>query len=281
MRRRVQKADGDGAVLRTQCDEVCALVASRALNDEGARTILFPAAYWEGLDVDVRKLDEQATRIRKDVGGVVDEVWVAEIPNGAVGLINGIEKSAAGAERTVFWSKLAPQSLFVTTAKNVRESDDIVIVAQGSIGQLPKPHATPKPELAKALAREHQVKLLKADEVEERFVLGVVLEPNVVDSQNDFESPEDIRKAAHLFMEEYGELGTQHTEMVTGRLKVLESYIAPIDFEIGGEKVSKGTWVMGIRVVDDALWTDVKKGSFTGFSIGGTAYRSPSDQPAP
>jgi hypothetical protein len=32
---------------------------------------------------------------------------------------------------------------------------------------------------------------------------------------------------------------------------------------------------MGIRVVDDDLWGGIKKGDFTGFSIGGQAYRRP------
>lgn len=116
-------------------------------------------------------------------------------------------------------------------------------------------------------------KVLKT--AEERYVLGVVLVPETKDSQGDIYSHAEVRKAAHAYMETAGNLGKQHSELVTGKLKILENYIAPVDFEQDGEAVAKGTWLLGIRVVDDALWSDVKKGDFTGFSIGGDAYRSP------
>ncbi len=129
-----------------------------------------------------------------------------------------------------------------------------------------------------ATARERTVqKLLRKDAAEpapeERFVLGVVLEPDVVDSQGDTYSADEVRKAAHRWMENYAQLGKQHSELVTGKLKILESFVAPIDFSIGEEVVKAGTWMLAIRVADDDLWTAVKSGSFTGFSIGGTAMR--------
>lgn len=282
MRVRVGKADGAtaavhkrGAEVDTDPDGPATIVASKALGDIGERALVFPRSFWNGDAVDVSKLNGEVQRISKAMK-VQSAPWIAEVPDAAAGILTAIGKGAE--DRTVFWSPLAPSSLFVTTQK-VHESDDVRVIARGrTIGET-RLHATHDPRLSKALERE--VKLLKSESTEERFVLGVVLEPNVVDSQNDYESPDDIRKAAHLFMEEYGELGTQHTEMVTGKLKVLESYIAPSDFEMGGEKVNKGTWVMGIRVVDDGLWADVKKGAFTGFSIGGSAYRTPAEKPAP
>lgn len=125
--------------------------------------------------------------------------------------------------------------------------------------------------------RAPHARILK-DTGEERFVLGVVLEPDVVDAQNDTYSADEVRKAAHRWMESnQAQLGKQHSEIVTGKLKVLESYVAPADFAVGEQTVKKGAWVMAIRVVDDDLWTAVKKGSFTGFSIGGTAIRTPVD----
>jgi hypothetical protein len=99
--------------------------------------------------------------------------------------------------------------------------------------------------------------------------------PEITDSQGDIYSHEEVRKAAHEYMENAGNLGKQHGEIVTGKLKILESYVSPADFTQDEESVAKGTWIMGIRVVDDDLWSDVKKGTFTGFSIGGAAHRSP------
>lgn len=131
----------------------------------------------------------------------------------------------------------------------------------------------PSDVLKFALSESREVRLIKSGE--ERIVFGIVLEPNTVDSQNDTISEAEIRQACHKFMEEYGQLGLQHGEIVNGKLKLLESFIAPVDFEVDGEKVTKGSWLMAERVVDDGLWEAVKKGALTGFSIGGSAIRRP------
>jgi hypothetical protein len=116
------------------------------------------------------------------------------------------------------------------------------------------------------------------DADEERFVYGIVLEPDVVDKQQDTYTEETIRTAAHKFLEEYGgTIGLQHREFANGRVKLLESFVAPADIKIGDTEIKKGTWLMGCRVVDDTLWSDVKAGKFTGFSIGGSAIRTPVD----
>lgn len=124
--------------------------------------------------------------------------------------------------------------------------------------------------------KQFSVRLVrKNDEAEERYILGEVLVPDEVDSQNDTYTVEEVRKAAHRFMEEHGNLGQQHTLIVNDKLKILETYLAPVDFTFGETFVKKGTWLLAIRVLDDALWASVKDGSFTGFSIGGTAVRQP------
>lgn len=125
--------------------------------------------------------------------------------------------------------------------------------------------------LKTVLSEDHEVRMIKSSE--ERIVFGVVLEPDEVDSQNDTVPAHEIEKAAYRFMEEFRNLGKQHKELVNGKLVLLESYIAPIDFEIEGQKVKKGTWLLKERVVDDSLWEAVKAGKFTGFSIGGSAVR--------
>lgn len=150
-------------------------------------------------------------------------------------------------------------------------------IPQSSVPQAAKDKAIAEAQRLLASTKAEKsvdVRLLrKADAPEERYVFGVVLEPDVIDSQNDTYSAEEVRKSAHRFMQDHAALGLQHSAIVTGKLKILESYIAPVDFAIGEETVKKGTWLLAIRVVDDALWTAVKAGSFTGFSIGGTAIR--------
>jgi len=115
------------------------------------------------------------------------------------------------------------------------------------------------------------------DPSDERFVLGVVLEPEVVDAQGDIYSSEEIRNAAHKFMENFQGLGLQHRDRVNGDVKILESYLAPDDLVVGGTAIKKGTWLFGVRVLSDELWGMVKDGSLSGFSIGGSARRTPED----
>ena len=66
-----------------------------------------------------------------------------------------------------------------------------------------------------------------------------------------------------------------HRFRVNGQVKVLESYLAPADFEFGDTKVRKGTWLLAVRILSDELWDRVKDGQLTGFSIGGSARRVP------
>lgn len=120
------------------------------------------------------------------------------------------------------------------------------------------------------------VPLIKGvDPHDERYVLGIVLEPEVVDAQGDIYSAEEIRQAAHRFMEDFGGLGLMHRFLVNGQVKVLESYLAPADFTIGDVTVRKGTWLLAVRVLSDELWEQIKDGRLTGFSIGGSARRIP------
>lgn len=119
--------------------------------------------------------------------------------------------------------------------------------------------------------------LIKSDseDQDEHYILGVVLEPNEIDSQGDTISPEEIRQAAHRYMEDFGNVGLQHQTFVNGKIKILESYICPCDAEIGGQLVKAGTWLMGFRVLDKSIWEAVKEGLLTGLSIGGSGVRVP------
>lgn len=133
--------------------------------------------------------------------------------------------------------------------------------------------------VAKSLAVERiekHVRVLKSKE--ERYVLGIVLESTLEigepDSQNDVYSAEDVRRAAYNFMQSYQTIGIQHKTAAGDKIKILESWIAREDSTIDGQVIKAGTWLLGVRVVDDDLWQAIKNGSFTGFSIGGIAQRA-------
>lgn len=135
-------------------------------------------------------------------------------------------------------------------------------------------------------------RLRKADAAapaEERFVLSLVLEPNdgqngaplKPDTQGDIYSADAIRKACHGWMENSGALDLAHSWEALGRgkVRILENYIAPADFTLGegaeAYKVIAGSWLLGVRVVDDALWAACKDGQLGAYSVGGDAVRTP------
>jgi len=128
---------------------------------------------------------------------------------------------------------------------------------------------------------EKNVRLLKQDSTadtggakEERFVFGVVLVPDEVDAQGEVYSADEVRKAAHSFMELFGgQFKVMHKGRPVDGVQVLETYVTKAKEAHGGETFPMGTWLMGVRVQDDELWADVQAGEFTGFSIGGTALR--------
>jgi len=125
------------------------------------------------------------------------------------------------------------------------------------------------------------VRILKADSSEdtggakdERFVFGVVLVPDEVDSQGEIYSADEVKKAAHAYMEKSsGVFKLMHAGQPIDGVRVLETYVTKTEEVHGGETLPVGTWLMAVRVIDDKLWDSVKTGVFTGFSIGGTAIR--------
>ncbi len=145
--------------------------------------------------------------------------------------------------------------------------------------QTPAVTGPPSPTGGDAFAKS--IPLIKgADPTDERYVLGVVLEPETVDAQGDVYSADEVRKAAHRFMEEYRGLGLQHQLRVNDQVKILESFIAPVDFVVGDVTIKKGTWLLAVRVLSDELWGRVAEGQLTGFSIGGSARKVPEPTPA-
>lgn len=124
---------------------------------------------------------------------------------------------------------------------------------------------------------ERDIQVIKMDH-EQRVVRGVVLEPDVVDSQDDIITAGEIEVAAHGFMIEVqkgsGAIDVDH-EKDTDAV-VVESFLAPVEFTEGDQTIRKGSWMLAVKVFDDELWKSVKDGDRTAFSIHGTAERVPS-----
>jgi len=119
---------------------------------------------------------------------------------------------------------------------------------------------------------DRQVKIAKSD-IDRRLVYGVVLEPEVIDAHNDIVSIDEIENAAHNYLIKSRMIGDQHSK--PAKADIVESYIAPADLDIGGQQIKKGSWVMVTKVHDDNMWSGIKKGAYTGYSIGGYAVKEP------
>jgi hypothetical protein len=112
--------------------------------------------------------------------------------------------------------------------------------------------------------------ILKVD-CEQQIALGVVLEPNTIDTQNDTISADEIEAAAHAYLVKSRRVTDSHQRAAGA--EIVESYVAPCDFELNGTRVRKGSWVLGVHVSDPELWSAIKAGEYSGFSVGGTAER--------
>jgi 8-oxo-dGTP pyrophosphatase MutT (NUDIX family) len=140
---------------------------------------------------------------------------------------------------------------------------------------VPLGSAQKKKRRKKGEPAEPELSVLKADS-EQRIIYGIVLEPDVEDSQGDVVSKEDVELAAHRYLYQQGlAIGDQHAKMAPESVRPVESYIAPVDFEMGGQVVKAGSWVLAAHVPDDNLWEQVKKGHKGAWSVGGSGKRSP------
>lgn len=106
------------------------------------------------------------------------------------------------------------------------------------------------------------------------IVYGIVLKPNEVDSQGDYETEEDIEEAAHNFLIESRQIDINHWYISPDCVPV-ESYIAPVDFEWHGKKIKKGSWILGTYIRSPEIRKKIENGELTGYSIRGIGLRSP------
>lgn len=112
---------------------------------------------------------------------------------------------------------------------------------------------------------------------DEKIVFGEVLVPNEVDAHGDTYTEKTVELASYYYMEnQKKQIGSNHRDMITKGVVLLESYVAPSKMTIKASdgtvrKIKKGTWMMKLKVVDDTIWEKIKKGDYKGFSIGGVA----------
>ena len=119
-------------------------------------------------------------------------------------------------------------------------------------------------------------RIVKAD-ADNHYVTGIVYEPMEEDSHGNFMTEEEITKTAYWFAKNGDKVDLQHSFEPLDGATVVENWIAKADFEIDGEAISKGTWLMTVEVADESVWDGIEKGEITGFSMGGLGNYSEED----
>lgn len=119
-------------------------------------------------------------------------------------------------------------------------------------------------------------RIVKAD-ADNHYVTGIVYEPMEEDSHGNFMTEEEITKAAYWFAKNGDKVDLQHSFEPLDGATVVENWIAKADFEIEGEAIKKGTWLMTVEVADESVWEGIEKGDITGFSMGGLGNYSEED----
>ena len=119
-------------------------------------------------------------------------------------------------------------------------------------------------------------RILKTDAAN-HYVTGIVYEPMAEDSHGNYMTEAEITKAAYYFAKNGDKVDLQHSFEPLEGATVVETWIAKADFDIGGEAVKKGTWLMTVEVTDASVWESIEKGDITGFSMGGMGNYSEED----
>lgn len=136
-----------------------------------------------------------------------------------------------------------------------------------------KPKKKAVPEADETYSTKRYVKITKANK-ERRTITGVVLEPDTVDAHKDTIPADVILDAAEDFLANINvttTMGLMHKDM-SPPLELVQSFVvSDMDITINNIIVTKGSWVITVRVNDDKIWAKIKAGELTGFSIGGKA----------
>ena len=110
------------------------------------------------------------------------------------------------------------------------------------------------------------------------YVYGEVYAPDIVDTDGESMSAQDIQKMAHDFIAsgKVSALDTDHNQEICGA-QVVESFIA----RKGDPDFAEGSWVLGVRMTDGELWERVQSGELNSFSVDALVTKVASDRALP
>lgn len=116
--------------------------------------------------------------------------------------------------------------------------------------------------------KDFKMQIIKTDN-SFNTVLFVALVPFEIDRNGDIITDVEITKTAHDFVRNLSEkaVNVDHedeTDLETAEF--VESFIAPVDIQVGLETIPKGSWVVGIKF-DDDTYKAIIDWDFVGISI--------------
>lgn len=111
------------------------------------------------------------------------------------------------------------------------------------------------------------ISVTKAVDEELMQATFLVLAPDEVDLHGDTYSADEIRKACHNFNLHCGVANLLHL-METTSFSFVESYITKSDEILGETFIKKGSWCVVAQFWVPEIWEEVKKGNYTGVSVG-------------
>ena len=110
-----------------------------------------------------------------------------------------------------------------------------------------------------------QTTSLKIKSDDERIVSGVIAEPLVLDTDNEFYTRAGVLKMYHDFVSQklQKNVDREHNNILTGS-EIVRTYIA---LENDPDNYPEGAWVGECKIASDSDWAAVKRGEINGFSV--------------
>jgi len=120
--------------------------------------------------------------------------------------------------------------------------------------------------------KENKIQVIKSLNEEKKLALFVVLEPQDADGSTsdlhgDWYSAEEVEKACHDFNTQATRRANLYHMIDTTGYEFVESYILPVEAQVGERVVKAGTWLAVIKAKEDWIWNGIKDGTFNGLSI--------------
>lgn len=186
------------------------------------------------------------------------------------------KKDAAGAKaQKCSWCEKAATKTYLYDNGNVfmATCDDHRLKTKKEIETRKKSKVTAIKSIAKKKSVGAMFKIVKKDKAQQ-IVGGIVYEPHEVDTQGDYTDDSEIEKAMYGFMEKYATNTNRIRINHKGKkyfFPILECFQAEEDTVKGGQRLTKGSWWLMIKVKNKSIWEQIEKDKLSGFSMGGQA----------